>query len=68
MVKPGVYHFPALFQTKVLRLTQWIERWQQKLEAVEKTALGYYLLGLLASVMLSKVRPKDFGSSNGFRV
>ena len=59
-----VYHFPALFQTKVLRLTQWIERWQLELLPVEKTALGYYILGLHASVMLPKVRPKDCGSSN----
>ena len=59
-----VHQFPALFQERVFRLTQWLERWGNSLEGVEKTALGYYLLGLLGSIMLSKVRPRDFGSSN----
>ncbi|OLQ04145.1 hypothetical protein AK812_SmicGene12815 [Symbiodinium microadriaticum] len=59
-----VYQFPALFQERVFRLTQWLERWGSSLEGVEKTALGYYLLGLLGSIMLSKVRPRDYGSTN----
>ena len=59
-----VYQFPALFQERVFRLTQWLERWGESLEGVEKTALGYYLLGLLGSIMLSKVRPRDYGSTN----
>ena len=60
----SVHQLPALFQVRVFRLTQWLERWGSSLEGVEKTALGYYLLGLLGSIMLSKVRPRDFGSSN----
>ena len=35
-----VHQFPALFQERVFRLTQWLERWGNSLEGVEKTALG----------------------------
>ena len=52
-----VHQFPALFQERVFRLTQWLERWGNSLEATAKTGLGYYLLGLLGSILLSKVRP-----------
>ena len=59
-----VHQFPALFQERVFRLTQWLERWGNSLEATAKTGLGYYLLGLLGSILLSKVRPRDYGSTN----
>ena len=59
-----VHQFPALFQVRVFRLSQWLERWGDSLKVVEKTALGYYFLGILGSIQLSKVKPRDFGSSN----
>ena len=45
-------------------MRDWLLRMGPKLENESPTALGYYILRALASIVASGVRPYDYGTSN----
>ena len=45
-------------------MRDWLRRWQHRLQGPTKSALGFYILGAMATVLCNHVRPRDYGEGN----
>ena len=53
----------SLFQLRCYLLKDWLLKHRSRLGVMTKTALGYYVMGLLAAITTTGVKPFDYGAT-----